>query len=61
MKHGTMTYLEEQARALLNAPHNPNRKIRPGWEDDEIMDDEFSKAMEIAIAMRKLKGLPTRV
>ena len=56
MKHGTTTYLEEQARALLNAPHNPNRKIRPGWEDDE-----FSKAMGSAIAMRKLKGLPTRV
>lgn len=55
MKHGTTMSNEEQRHFLLNAPHNPNHKIRPGWEDEEMTDEAFDRALDFVIANQKQK------
>ena len=44
--------------ALLNPPHDPNKK-RPslGWEDEDCTHDSWMRAVGYAIAARKAAGL----
>lgn len=58
MKHGTVTLPEEVIHALLNPPHDPNKKRPPlGWEDEDSTHDHWMKAADVAIAARKAAGL----
>ena len=58
MKHGTVTLPEEVHRAILNPPHDPNKKRPPtGWEDEDSSHDSWMRAADYAIAARKAAGL----